>query len=156
MTILHVSSADKRQEFTLVQDSFTGLLTRNFCKRSFIPQAMTHADLRPLRRSIGIARFHFILVFAFMFRALWSYGSVSAGREKWANFVLQKYFLALHCDQTVPPIQLFLTVLRRFCPWYSKYIFKKINFFCFRYFDRYHPQSAVLAHFEVGLQPSCN
>ena len=108
------------QEFTLVQDSFTGLLTRNFCKRSFIPQAMTHADLRPLRRSIGIARFHFILVFAFMFRALWSYGSVSAGREKWANFVLQKYFLALHCDQTVGLFQLFSTVLKRFCPVQSK------------------------------------
>ena len=74
MTILHVSSADKRQEFTLVQDSFTGLLTRNFCKRSFIPQAMTHADLRPLRRSIGIDPFHFILVFASMFRVLKSFG----------------------------------------------------------------------------------
>ena len=35
---------------------------------------MTHADLRPLRRSIGIAPFHFILVFAFMFRVLNSFG----------------------------------------------------------------------------------
>ena len=75
----------------IVQDSFTGLLTRNFCKRSFVPQAMTHADLKPLRRSIGIARFHFILVITFMFRVLKSFGlfldllSKSANQQWWWN-----------------------------------------------------------------------
>ena len=59
-----------RQAPGIVQDSFTGLLTRNICKLSFIPQAMTHADLRPLRRSIGIAPSHFILVIASIFRVL--------------------------------------------------------------------------------------
>ena len=49
-----------------------------------------------------------------------TYGSVSAGREKWANFVLKKYFLTLHCDQTVQLFQLFSTVLKRFCPVQSK------------------------------------
>ena len=32
----------------------------------------------------------------------------------------KKYFLALHCDQTVRLFQLFLTVLKRFCPLESK------------------------------------
>ena len=49
-----------------------------------------------------------------------SYGPVSAGREKWANFVLKKYFLVLYCDQTVRLFQLFSTVLKRFCLLESK------------------------------------
>ena len=39
---------------------------------------------------------------------------------KMIKLCLKKYFLPLHCDQTVRLFQLFSTVLKRFCPWYSK------------------------------------
>ena len=40
-----------------------------------------------------------------------------------SKLCLKKYFLALHCDQTVQLFQLFSTVLKRFCPLDSKNVF---------------------------------
>ena len=104
----------------IVQDSFTGLLTRNFCERSFIPQAMTHADLRPLRRSIGIAPFHFILVFAFMFRVLNSFGlffrssvKISSGGEIVTIYVSIVFGGELGIRN--------VKILLKMCPWKKDY-----------------------------------
>ena len=105
----------------IVQDSFTGLLTRNFCKRSFIPQAMTHADLRPLRRSIGIDPFHFILVYAFMFRVLKSFGpfldilSKSTNQQWWWNS--QDLSIVLGGELGIRNVK----ILLKMCPWKKDY-----------------------------------
>ena len=79
------------------------------------------------------------------------YGSVSAGREKWANFVLKKYFLALHCDQTVRLFQLFSTVLKRFCPLHLKnsLVLVLAQFFDQAIFTDFTPKLWFLAIFKT-------
>ena len=57
--------------------------------------------------------------------------SVHAEKPHMGQFLQdgKKYFLKLHCDQMVRPIQLFSTVLKRFCPLNFKIFLENNNFF---------------------------